>query len=820
MANFININEINDNIQCYNYNDPSYAYGGETPPMSGSEGSMSPVGLTNFTTMKIDEEALPIDCPYLVITEQPVEKFRFRYKSEIVGTHGCLNGVTSTRNRKNAFPSVQLMNFGEPAVIRCSLYQCRNGGLEKGPHAHRLVQKLDKEEVDDPHDIVVNQSTGFIACFNNMGIVHTAKKFLVDELKRKKMNLKREELMRSSSPRDVTKAEEMAIINECNHESRNMEMNKVCLRFDAFIRCDDVLLPICSPVYSNEIKNLKSALTGDLKIVRMDHCTSPVAGGKEIYLLVEKVAKKNIRVRFYEEDDDVWNAYARFNENDVHHQYAIVIKTPPYKNLDIDVEKKVYVQLERPSDGAISDPLEFTYYPDRRTRRKRPRCDYDSSLSFSSSEVPTIINQVENLSGDWNKFIENVNSGEFRAILHDIDMTNVFLQTDTPSGSKLKKQVPKEVEDLKRFFSEIKSLLKTNPSQSKVKEMIEHYFNELKGPSGKNLLHIAYQYKVEIPDINNNIENLLKCLQIFKLSHYLNETTTNGETVLHMAIQNGNLLDIKHLIEYGADPCARDCDGNTALLLAVKNNYTKCLSPLLKASNVKSFIDSQNHEGYTALQLAVLSDNLEAIEQLCTAGANVRVIDNKNGRSIMQIAINEQYADVVEFFLTRNDVNYDHMDYCDKTCQELAFIQKKNDAGRWIYEILSAHLKTIDKYKYFDHEIKAEIDSDNDDLEIDYPQTELTQEQLKEMYCSVLQFTDITLDKLCAILNPTGKWKKLLDILDLNHLSNTDILNNNPTKELLDFALVAGRSVYQIRSALDDMNVPEAVKCIDDMVKR
>lgn len=35
----------------------------------------------------------------------------------------------------------------------------------------------------------------------------------------------------------------------------------------------------------------ESALTGELKIVRMDHCTSPCKGGREIYILVEKVTK-------------------------------------------------------------------------------------------------------------------------------------------------------------------------------------------------------------------------------------------------------------------------------------------------------------------------------------------------------------------------------------------------------------------------------------------------------------------------------------------------------------------------------------------------
>lgn len=35
----------------------------------------------------------------------------------------------------------------------------------------------------------------------------------------------------------------------------------------------------------------ESALTGELKIVRMDHVTTSCQGGQEIYILVEKVTK-------------------------------------------------------------------------------------------------------------------------------------------------------------------------------------------------------------------------------------------------------------------------------------------------------------------------------------------------------------------------------------------------------------------------------------------------------------------------------------------------------------------------------------------------
>lgn len=77
-------------------------------------------------------------------------------------------------------------------------------------------------------------------------------------------------------------------------ESKCINLNIVCLRFEAFEVRDNIYYPIGLPIYSNAINNLKSALTGDLKIVRMDHCTSPSNGGREIFILVEKVTKSKL----------------------------------------------------------------------------------------------------------------------------------------------------------------------------------------------------------------------------------------------------------------------------------------------------------------------------------------------------------------------------------------------------------------------------------------------------------------------------------------------------------------------------------------------
>ena len=72
-----------------------------------------------------------------------------------------------------------------------------------------------------------------------------------------------------------------------------MNLNQVCLCFQAYYRneADNRWEKICEPVYSNTINNMKSALTGELRITRMSSMASLAAGGEEIYLFVEKVCK-------------------------------------------------------------------------------------------------------------------------------------------------------------------------------------------------------------------------------------------------------------------------------------------------------------------------------------------------------------------------------------------------------------------------------------------------------------------------------------------------------------------------------------------------
>lgn len=97
---------------------------------------------------------------------------------------------------------------------------------------------------------------------------------------------------------------------------------------------------------------------------------------------------ENIRARFYETDESeqvVWQDWGRFSEADVHHQYAIAMKTPPYMNKSIEKTVTVYIQLYRPSDDSYSEPVEFRYRPSDNIfseSRKRPRITANSSMDI------------------------------------------------------------------------------------------------------------------------------------------------------------------------------------------------------------------------------------------------------------------------------------------------------------------------------------------------------------------------------------------------------------------------------------------------------
>lgn len=111
---------------------------------------------------------------------------------------------------------------------------------------------------------------------------------------------------------------------------------------------------------------------------------------------------ENIKVRFYEVDEYeniLWEDWGRFSEADVHHQFAIALKTPPYKEMHIEKNVNVFVQLYRPGDDSYSEPVPFRYKPSDsyvNSSRKRPRI----ASGYSSADIPESVHKLNAFESD------------------------------------------------------------------------------------------------------------------------------------------------------------------------------------------------------------------------------------------------------------------------------------------------------------------------------------------------------------------------------------------------------------------------------------
>ena len=119
-----------------------------------------------------------------------------------------------------------------------------------------------------------------------------------------------------------------------------------------------IIPPVCSkPIFDAKAKK-------ELQIMDISDNTAPVEGGKKIIILCERVARDDIKVKFYDSDQGShWEEWGDFQAGDVHKQYAISVKTPRYHDQNIAERKRVFIELVKPSDDSRSDPQEFFFLP-------------------------------------------------------------------------------------------------------------------------------------------------------------------------------------------------------------------------------------------------------------------------------------------------------------------------------------------------------------------------------------------------------------------------------------------------------------------------
>lgn len=486
------------------------------------------------------------------------------------------------------------------------------------------------------------------------------------------------------------------------------------LCFEAFKTDDNgTWIPIAAPVFSNPINNRKSAQTGELRIVRLSKPTGTVIGNDELILLVEKVSKKNIKVRFFEENDDgetVWESYAKFRESDVHHQYAIVCQTPPYKDKDVEREVPVSIELIRPSDDERSfPPLPFRYKPrDAIVSRKRRRtCSTLTSPSGSSSggsgslhnslelpkTVPQQIGALPNVSQHDQTISQEfgrdfhvdqlLNSETFRKMMEQgsaelekicvlgaleadghtqadsvasgLGTGGATLSTGGPMGRNLTSTYLGEIF---KIFDAIRRAGDNPELFDSSRKRVEELFTDhaLKNENNDTLLHEVISQR------KDNLKLAIKTFQVmnyFKLQELANSVqNAEGDSGLHVACQQNRAHYIRPLLALGCSPNQQNHLGNTALHLAVKDEHINCIESFLNGGPaVKLDLSLKNDDGLTPLHMAIRQNKYDVAKKLINHDRSaVNVANTKDGNNALHMAVLEQNVELIVLILDAQDL--------------------------------------------------------------------------------------------------------------------------------------------------------------------
>ncbi|KAF3697550.1 Transcription factor p65 Nuclear factor [Channa argus] len=277
---------------------------------------------------------VPNTSPFIEIIEQPKPRgMRFRYKCE-GRSAGSIPGEKSNDTTKT-HPAIKVHHYSGPLRVRISLVT-KNAPYK--PHPHELVGKDCKHGYYEA-DLQERR----IHSFQNLGIQCVKKKDVNEAITCR--------LQTNNNPFNIPEAKVW---------EEEFDLNSVRLCFQASITLPTGELFPLEPVVSQPIYDNRAPNTAELKICRVNRNSGSCKGGDEIFLLCDKVQKEDIEVRFFQ---DSWEGKGTFSQADVHRQVAIVFRTPPYRDTNLTEPIRVKMQLRRPSDREVSEPMDFQYLP-------------------------------------------------------------------------------------------------------------------------------------------------------------------------------------------------------------------------------------------------------------------------------------------------------------------------------------------------------------------------------------------------------------------------------------------------------------------------
>ncbi|KAL5288167.1 KANK1 family protein [Megaselia abdita] len=188
---------------------------------------------------------------------------------------------------------------------------------------------------------------------------------------------------------------------------------------------------------------------------------------------------------------------------------------------------------------------------------------------------------------------------------------------------------------------------------------------------------------LQVEDYLDYIDNISTAL--FK--HVVNMTDTNGNTAMHYAVSHGNFDVVSILLD------SKVCNvnqtnnaGYTSVMLVtlakLKNSlHRSVVQRLFKMADVN--VRAKKH-AQTALMLAVSHGNLDMVDMLLEAGADINIQD-EDGSTALMCAAEHGRIDIVKHLLSQSDCDSLIQDVDNSTAFKIAWHAGHRDIGLLLY---------------------------------------------------------------------------------------------------------------------------------------
>ncbi|XP_068806381.1 nuclear factor NF-kappa-B p100 subunit isoform X2 [Struthio camelus] len=628
-----------------------------------------------------------VEGPYLVIIEQPKQRgFRFRYGCE-GPSHGGLPGASSEKGRKT-YPTVKICNYTGMARIEVDLVTHSD---PPRVHAHSLVGKQCNEA---GNCIMTVGPKDMTAQFNNLGVLHVTKKNMMEIMKEK---LKQQKMRNSSHL--LSDADLREIELEAKELKKVMDLSIVRLRFTAYLRDSSGNFTLAlQPVISDPIHDSKSPGASNLKISRMDKTAGSVRGGDEVYLLCDKVQKDDIEVRFYEDDENGWQAFGDFSPTDVHKQYAIVFRTPPYHKPKIDRPVTVFLQLKRKRGGDVSDSKQFTYYPvvedKEEVERKRKKVLPQFPQHFGGGS------HMGGAGGGAGGFGSGGGGNLSYPYSPGLAYNNIYssgphpvggyqggVQMKAPStdGDGGDRQVPMEsmyCQELQKHAQIchlwMLALARRNAhalldysvtADPRMLLAVQRHLAASQDENGDTPLHLAI-----IHEKTAVIKQLIEVIVTIPNQQIINVANNLQQTPLHLAVITKQPHVVQLLLQARADPTLLDRYGNSLLHLALQAGDEEMLRTLLAhlGSAAPYLLCLPNFHGLLPVHLAVKAKSLACLDLLVRKGADVNAVERQGGRTPLHLAVEMENLNMATYLVKKLGADVNSRTFAGNTPLHLA----------------------------------------------------------------------------------------------------------------------------------------------------